>query len=189
MCIVHPLLSSSAFLFQAASFVTCFNVIFQRYGDVCGGLRSARDTRSMQWETSIGPCRGLWLRFHPALLRCSSIHLWLQLLRAACTSSLLLYIVAGWVMPDFFSGCLEGQLCYARVSLLFRAFALAVCYWHFVRKRGGGCLFTFLSLSAFIFQTSSSRRIFCVLRCFRLKCRGDFILCVNGQLRRDVLRV
>ena len=31
-----------------------------------------------------------------------------------------------------------------------------------------------LSLSAFIFQTSSSRRIVCVLRCFRLKCRGDF---------------
>ena len=26
------------------------------------------------WETSIGPCRGLWLRFYPTLLRCSFIH-------------------------------------------------------------------------------------------------------------------
>ena len=85
LCIVHSLLSSSAFLFQT-SFVPCFNVILssQQHGDVCGGLRSARDARSAQWETSIEPRGGLWLRFHPARLRCSSIHLWLQLLRAAC---------------------------------------------------------------------------------------------------------
>ena len=29
---------------------------------------------SKLWETSIGPCRGLWLWFYPTLLRCSFIH-------------------------------------------------------------------------------------------------------------------
>jgi hypothetical protein len=53
-------------------------------------------------------------------------------------TSLLLYIVAGWVMLDFFSGCVEGQLCYARVLLGY----FWLSHWHFVTgisfKSGGG---------------------------------------------------
>ena len=81
LCIMHSLLPSS---FRLLLSLLVSMLSSKQYGDVCGGLRSARDTRSAQWETSIELRGGLWLRFHPALLRCSSIHLWLQLLRAAC---------------------------------------------------------------------------------------------------------
>jgi len=69
--IVQSLLSFSVFLFQ-----TFFRGVFRCFsskwcGEVRGDLWSARDTRSAQWETSIGPRRGLWLRFHPTSLRCS----------------------------------------------------------------------------------------------------------------------
>ena len=83
LCILFSLPLPSSFRLLLSLLVSMLSS--KQHGDACGGLRSARDTRSaQQWETSIEPRGGLWLRFHPALLRCSTIHLWLQLLRASC---------------------------------------------------------------------------------------------------------
>ena len=49
------------------------------------------------WETSIGPRRGLWLRFHPTLLRCSFIHLCTGL----SSSGLLRLFVHRWEATVF----------------------------------------------------------------------------------------
>ena len=108
----------------------------KQYGDVCGGLRSARDTRSAQWETSIGPCRGLWLRFHPALLRCSSIHLWLQLLQAAC-AYITVALHSRRVGHARFLFRLFGKSALLRLSLLTISGFRTAIYYNFVRKRGG----------------------------------------------------
>jgi hypothetical protein len=109
LCIVHSLLSSSAFLFQT-SFVPCFNVIFPAMWRCL--WRFAIDERYTQCavgdqhRTPGGGCG------------CGSIPLDCGVVLSTCgysccglrvLTSLWLYIVAGWVMPDFFSGCLEGQ--------------------------------------------------------------------------------
>ena len=43
------------------------------------------------WETSIGPRRGLWLRFHPTPLRCSFIHLYWAAAVCVCGVGVSLY--------------------------------------------------------------------------------------------------
>ena len=117
--------------------------------------------------------------FHPTLLWCSFIHYdgnCCGLHRRVCTWNIWCfskYHRMGHAQFAFGTFSVWRSPCfYPWIHLDKRANDLG--YGGVNDTRGGGCLFTPLSLSAFTFQTSSSRRIFCVLRCFRIKCRGDF---------------
>ena len=64
-------------------------------------------------ETSIGPCRGLWLRFYSTLLRCSFIHLYWEAamicdVRGLCVLFYTAYCTTGWVMPKISVSACSG---------------------------------------------------------------------------------